>query len=70
MTEIRVLRVSDMSCGHCEMSVQEALDGLDGVERSKADHTTGRVELSYDASKVSDEKLREVIEEAGYTLRA
>ena len=70
MTETRVLRVLDMSCGHCEMSVQEALDELDGVERSKADHTTGRVELSYDGSKVTDEKLQEAIEEAGYTLQA
>ncbi len=65
----RVLRVPDMSCRHCEMSVQEALDELDGVERSKADHTTGRVELVYDANGVTDEKLREAVEEAGYTLQ-
>lgn len=65
----RTLRVSDMSCGHCEMSVQEALDGLDGVERSKADHTTGKVELVYDENRITDEKLRETVEEAGYTLR-
>ena len=58
-----------MSCGHCEMSVQEALDRLDGVERSKADHATGRVELVYDENETTDEKLREAIEEAGYTLQ-
>jgi copper chaperone len=69
MTENRVLRVPDMSCGHCEMSVQEALDELDGVERSKADHTTGEVKLTYDANRVTDEKLSEAIEEAGYTLQ-
>ena len=65
----RVLRVPDMSCGHCEMSVQEALDELGGVERSKADHTTGRVELVYDENEITDEKLREAVEEAGYTLQ-
>lgn len=65
----RILRVPDMSCGHCEMSVQEALDELDGVERSKADHTTGEVELTYNADRVTDENLREAIEEAGYSLR-
>jgi copper chaperone len=69
MTESRVLRVPDMSCGHCELSVQEALDELDGVERASADHARGEVELTYDASRVTDERLREVIEEAGYTLR-
>ena len=69
MTESRVLRVPDTSCGHCESSVQEALDELDGVEKAKADHTTGEVELTYDASRVPEEKLREAIDEAGYTLQ-
>jgi copper chaperone len=69
MTESRVLRVPDMSCGHCELSVQEALDELDGVEKASADHTKGEVELTYDAERVPEEKLREAIEEAGYTLQ-
>ena len=69
MTENRVLRVPDMSCGHCELSVQEALDELDGVERANADHTKGEVELTYDASRVTDEELRWAIDEAGYTLK-
>ncbi len=69
MTESRVLRVPDMSCGHCESSVQEALDELDGVEKAKADHTKGEVELTYDADRVTEEKLREAIDEAGYTLQ-
>ncbi len=58
-----------MTCGHCEMSVQEALEELEGVERSKADHATGEVELTYDESRVTNEDLREAIEEAGYTLQ-
>ena len=69
MTESRVLQVPDMSCGHCELSVQEALDELDGVEKAKADHTKGEVELTYDAGKVTEEDLREAIQEAGYTLQ-
>jgi copper chaperone len=69
MAESRVLRVPDMTCGHCELSVQEALNELVGVEGANADHTKGEVELTYDASKVTDEELREAIEEAGYTLQ-
>jgi copper chaperone len=69
MTKSRVLKVPDMSCGHCELSVQEALDELDGVERADADHKKGEVELTYDAGKVTEEDLREAIEEAGYTLQ-
>ena len=69
MAESRVLRVPDMSCGHCELSVQEALGELDGVERASADHTRGEVALTYDAGRVKEEEIREAIEEAGYTLR-
>ena len=70
MTESRVLRVPDMSCGHCELSVQEALGELDGVEEANADHTKGEVDLTYDKNRISDEELREAIEEAGYTLQS
>jgi copper chaperone CopZ len=39
------------------------------VERANADHTKGEVELTYDADRVTEEDLREAIEEAGYTLQ-
>ena len=70
MTKTTVLKVSDMTCGHCELSVQEALDELDGVQRAKADHTTGDVEVAYDEDKVGAEQFRSAIAEVGYTLRA
>lgn len=70
MTKTRVLQVPDMTCGHCEMSVTEALDGLDGVQGADADHMTGKVEVAYDESKVTDEQFSEAIKEAGYTLQA
>ncbi len=69
MAKSTVLKVPDMTCGHCELSVQEALDDLDGVERAKADHATGDVEVDYDEDKVSVEQMGEAIEEVGYTLR-
>ena len=70
MAKSTVLKVPDMTCGHCELSVQEALDDLDGVERAKADHATGDVEVDYDEDKVSVVRMGEAIEEVGYTLRA
>ncbi len=70
MTETKKLNVPDMTCGHCESSVQEALTELDGVRDSKADHKEGTVEVTYEANRVTDEQFREVIAEAGYTLRS
>jgi len=69
MAKTTVLKVPDMTCGHCELSIQEALYELDGVERAKAGHATGDVEVAYDEDKVGTEQFREAIEEVGYTLR-
>ncbi len=69
MAKTTVLKVPDMTCGHCELSVQEALDELDGVESAKADHATGNVEVAYDEGKVDTEQFKEAIEKVGYTLR-
>ena len=70
MTKTTTLKVPDMTCGHCELSVQEALDELDGVQGSKADHKNGTVEVTYEEGKVTNEQFREAIEEVGYTLRS
>jgi copper chaperone len=70
MTETRTLNVPDMSRGHCALSVQEALDELDGVRSSKADHHEGTVEVTYEADGVTEEQFRQAIAEVGYTLRA
>ena len=64
------MNVLDMSCGHCELSVQEALGELDGVRSLKADHQKGTVEVTYEADRVTDEQFRQAIAEVGYTLRA
>jgi copper chaperone len=70
MPKTTTLKVPGMTCGHCELSVQEALDELDGVRNVKADHDTGDVEVAYDEDKVGTEQFRNAIEEVGYTLRS
>jgi len=65
-----VLQVSGMSCGHCELSVKEALGELPGVARVEADHATGRAEVSCDEDRVGGEQFGRAVEEAGYTLES
>ena len=70
MMKTEVLMVPDMSCGHCEASVQEALAALPGVEGVNADSVTGRVEVSYEGEKTDRVQFGSAVEEAGYTLEA
>lgn len=69
-TKTTTLQVPDMTCGHCEMSVKETLNDLDGVHSAEADHVTGKVEVTYEEGKVEDEQFRKAVQEAGYTLQS
>ena len=65
MTEKTILTVSDMTCGHCVGTVQEALEqALPGAEIS-VNLETHKVEFTGDRAKGE-----EAIREAGYTPEA
>ncbi len=59
----RVLTVEGMSCGHCEASVEEAIESLPGVTSVEADHESDTVTVDGD---VDDDELRAAVAEAGY----
>ena len=64
----KTLDVQGMSCGHCKASVEGALKKLDGVKEAEANVTTGKVDVSFDESKVNEQALKESIEEQGYDV--
>lgn len=59
-------KVEGMTCGHCELSVQEEIGEIAGVTGVKADHTTGDVVV--DGEGFSDADIAAAVKEAGYTL--
>ncbi|WP_066324230.1 copper chaperone CopZ [Anoxybacteroides amylolyticum] len=63
------LRVQGMTCGHCKAAVTNALQELDGVSRVEVHLQEGTVDVDYDETKVSVEKLKEAIEEQGYDVK-
>ena len=62
----REFNVEGMTCGHCEMSVQEEIFEVAGVTAVKADHTTGKVTVEGDGFSTDD--IAAAVKEAGYTL--
>ena len=62
----REFNVEGMTCGHCEMSVQEEISEVAGVTAVKADHTTGTVTVEGDVFSTAD--IAAAVKEAGYTL--
>jgi copper chaperone len=62
--------VEGMTCSHCVMSVTEELTAVEGVETVTVDLQAGgasRVSVATSAP-VSDDAVRDAVEEAGYSL--
>lgn len=60
-----VVTVNGMMCNNCERHVQNALNSVDGITSAKADHTTGKVAITYTA-KPDEEAMRKAIADADY----
>ncbi|QIG44708.1 cation transporter [Nocardioides anomalus] len=59
--------VVGMTCGHCEMSVQEEVGELAGVRGVSADHVSGRVTVT-SAEPLDRAAVAAAVAEAGYSL--
>ena len=60
------IRVEGMKCNHCSSSVAKALKATDGVEKVEISHEKGEAVIQYDDQKVTEAKLREVINGTGF----
>jgi copper chaperone CopZ len=60
------LRVTGMSCNHCEMRVTKALTKVPGVKDAQADHHHQRAVVEYEG-EVSMDDLVAAVDGAGYT---
>ncbi|MCM3571159.1 copper chaperone CopZ [Neobacillus mesonae] len=68
--EKKTLDVQGMSCGHCKAAVEGALKNLNGVSAAEVDLKAGKVDVTFDESKVNVAAMKEAIEEQGYDVKA
>ena len=61
------LRIDGMSCGHCVARVEKALSKLEGVHVNRID--IGSAELDYDPARTPFARIREALDDAGYTAQ-
>lgn len=60
------LEVNGMTCEHCEKSVKDALNKLEGVHGVEVQLDSGKVNIAYDEAFVSKSMMKETIEAQGY----
>jgi copper chaperone len=61
-----VLKVGGMSCGGCVKSVTTVLEALPGVAKADVSLANGEAVVTYEADKVSRERMVQVIDDAGF----
>jgi mercuric transport protein len=65
-TKTITIRVSGMKCGNCSSSVAKALKATAGVKEVEVSSAKGEALITYDDEKVTEAKLREVINGTGF----
>jgi len=63
------LRVSGMTCGHCQAKVEQALKRANGVYSAVVDLQAGEAEVDFDDDTATTDQLIAAIARAGYGAR-
>ena len=58
--------VEGMTCSGCERTVQRVIGNLEGVASAKADLSSSTVEVEYNSSRVTIDKIKSAINNVGY----
>ncbi len=61
------LRITGMTCGHCQKSVEKALEKVPGVYSAVVDLRNATAEVDYDDDTATLDELTEAVGKAGYT---
>ena len=69
MTQV-TLNVPDISCGHCKMSIEGAVNGLSGIKSAVVDIEARTVAIAFDDAAQTLETVVNAIEEQGYDVAA
>jgi copper chaperone len=63
------LRVTGMTCGHCQAKVAKALKGVTGVYSAIVDLPDGEAEIDFNDDQVTTEQLLTAVTKAGYSAK-
>ena len=65
-TKTVTIKVEGMKCAKCSSSVTKALKATEGVEDAQVSSDKGEAVIKYDDQKLTEAKLREVINATGF----
>lgn len=63
-------KIDGMTCAACVRAVERVVGKLDGIHEVRVNLATEKMAVKYDADKISEEKIAEIVEKAGYKALA
>ena len=63
------LRVTGMTCGHCQAKVEKALKDINGVYSAIVDLPDGQAEIDFNDDQVTTDQLLKAVTKAGYVAK-
>lgn len=64
----KTIQIEGMQCNHCKMSVEKALNSIEGVTKVEV-NLENKIAVIEMEKEVEDSKIKEVIEEAGFIVK-
>ncbi len=64
----KVIKVEGMTCNHCKMAVEGALNKLSGVLDAKVSLENNNVTVTLNEGEVTFEQMKAAIEDQGYDV--
>lgn len=61
------LKILDMHCSGCAMSIDGDLEDTEGVIESRTNYAKQVCEVMFEQNKISEDKIIEIVKQTGYT---
>ena len=65
-----ILNVPDISCEHCERTINNALAPIAGVRTVHVDIPRKQVRVEYDEAQVNVDQMKDVLQEEDYPVES
>lgn len=66
--QTEILKVTGMTCKHCQQSVEQAALGVSGVNSAMVDLAAGTLKITYLGNGATLEKVRAAIDDVGFEV--
>ncbi len=70
ITALAILHIDGMTCGSCAMAVKRVLKKVDGVKDARVSYEEKKAMVTYDAAKVTAERIARTVSEKLPTYKA